>query len=733
MAKSGSREITVTNWDTLRFSWTAGTQSTANNTTSVSWKMELVAGSYGAISSGTPKVWSVTINGQTFSGTNTIGISNNTTKTLASGTVIIKHNNDGRKTFNYSFSQAFDITWGDAEQIGTKSGSGTGTLDTIARESTLATTYGTLGESLLLMITPKDSTFKHRIQYTCGSVTGYVAGSASTWTTETKIYWTPPLSLAQQNTTGTSVSIKFTLGTYTSGGTLVGGFPTTTITCAIPESVKPSCSLTLEDVNNIDDIYGSPVQGLSRIKITVNTTLAQGSPIASYVITADGKTYTTSPSTTPLLINAGSSPITATVKDKRGRTGTASYTMNVQAYNKPAVSKLTVHRCNSNGVENDQGEYARVTFSASVTPMSNKNTAAYRLRYKKTAETAWTDKYFTEVSNTYTVTDYEWLFAADGNSSYDVELIVTDRHHTSTTSTTVSTAFTLINFHESGTGLRFGGIAEKENLLQNDLNFRQAGNSYAFQPSAFSGDKGYTLLAVVKLTAVSVNAPIVFNINRRGADCPMIVYVRFANSSATTDPDLASITYEGDNYGAFMVKSATSTWKLYVDNTGGWSNPCLQDWYTTDNQSSRLTVEFPSEQATTLPQPYYRATPVKMQSLLDYIYPVGSVYISWSHVNPGTMFGGTWERISNAFLWACDADGTIGQTGGEKTHTLTVNELPSHSHGSVYSQHADNTKSYAWYTTAGSSVAYGAVETGGGAAHNNMPPYVQVSMWRRTS
>lgn len=732
MAKSGSIQVTATNWDSVKFSWTAGTQSTANNTTSVSWKMELLAGDYGFISSTASKNWSVTINGQKFSGTNTISINNNSTKTLASGTVTIKHNDDGTKTFDYSFSQEFNITWGDAQTIGTISRSYTGTLDTIPRESSLTVSNGTLGTALTFTINRADSTFKHRIQYTCGDASGYVAGSASTWTTATSISWTPPLSLAQQNTIGTSVSIKFTLGTYTSSGTLVGGYPTKTITCAIPASVKPSCSLTLEDVNNIDDIYGSPVQGLSRIKITVNTTLAQGSPIASYTITADGKTYTASPSTTPLLVTAGSSPITATVKDKRGRTGTASYTMNVQAYTKPAVSKLTVHRCNSDGTENDQGEYVKATFSASVTSLNSKNTATYKVRYKKTTDSAWTTQTIAAINNTYTVTNRELIFAADGNSSYDVELLITDAHNTSTVSTTVSTAFTLMNFHQSGTGIRFGGIAEEEKLLQNDLDLCQVGNRYTYSTTGTSGESGYIRMASIVITENSANWPVTFVLNQRYALSPMTVHMTLLSSS-DTDSTLSSFVYEGSNYGVFLVKNQPLIWDLYVQKSNGYDTVTIQDWYTSPNMDKRMTVTFPGNMVTTVPTPYYRATPAKLEGLLDYIYPVGSVYISWSHVNPGTMFGGTWTRITNAFLWACDAEGTIGQTGGEKTHTLTVNELPEHNHGSVYSQHANGPKAYAWYTESGTSVAYGSVSTGGGQAHNNMPPYVQVSMWRRTA
>lgn len=214
----------------------------------------------------------------------------------------------------------------------------------------------------------------------------------------------------------------------------------------------------------------------------------------------------------------------------------------------------------------------------------------------------------------------------------------------------------------------------------------------------------------------------------------MRVYVRFASSSTSVDPDLGSITYEGDNYGAFLVRAAASTWKLYVDNTGGWSNPCLQTWYTTDNQNSRISVEFPSEQVEALPTPYYRATPAVLRSILDAFMPVGFVLTLYSHADPNTMYPGTtWARISNAFLWAVDGNGDIGLTGGEKTHTLTVAELPNHAHGAVYSGSNPAEKTHSWLASGGSNMAYGSIAVGGGQAHNNMPPYVQVSIWRRTA
>jgi hypothetical protein len=146
----------------------------------------------------------------------------------------------------------------------------------------------------------------------------------------------------------------------------------------------------------------------------------------------------------------------------------------------------------------------------------------------------------------------------------------------------------------------------------------------------------------------------------------------------------------------------------------------------------RLSVTFIGEQASTVPTPYYKATPAMMRSLLDYIYPVGSIYMSYSHNDPAKLFGGTWVRITNRFLWACDADGDIGVVGGEKTHTLTVNELPQHNHGGTYTN-AGTARTHAWLASGGSAMGYDTVNTGSGAAHNNMPPYIHVSVWRRTA
>lgn len=650
----------------------------------------------------------------------------------------IPHNDDGTKTLSVSAWISHNAPLTSNEQSYSQK------LSTIPRASQPScVTYpnhtqnvGNFGDTISIHMNRKSSEFIHYIYYSYGTISWErIASRVENGTT-----WTIPLELMDQIPNVTSGSGTIHVETYQ--GTKYIGTKTCGFTATVPASVKPSCSIQVLDATDTKDKYGNLVKGLSKLYVKVTGKSAYSSPIAAYntsVYLGNGvSSYTGNEITTDILTGDGSSVVVrSSVTDNRKRTsGIAEASFPVLNYEKPQVTSLAVHRCDEDGNEDENGEFASVTFSAAISPLNNKNSAAYTLKYTNNTTGNETTVPLSDIAGDYSVTNYTKTFPADSGSSYNVQIVAKDDLATVPFGTSVSTAFTLYNCHNSGTGWAFGKVSEEENTLENALELRQIANSYAYQPSAFNGEKGYTLLAQISLNTLNVNAPIVFVINRRGALCPMTVYVRFASSSTTTDPDLGSITYDGDNYGAFLVKASTSTWKLYVDNTSGWSNPCLQTWYTTDNQNARLTVDFPSEQIAELPTPYYRATPAKMQSILDYIYPVGSIYLSYSHVNPATMFGGTWVRLENAFLWAVDGDGEIGLTGGEKTHTLTVNEMPSHHHGSTYSGSAGvvgEAYKYAWYLTSGDKMAYGTISTGGGKAHNNMPPYIQVSAWRRTA
>lgn len=125
-------------------------------------------------------------------------------------------------------------------------------------------------------------------------------------------------------------------------------------------------------------------------------------------------------------------------------------------------------------------------------------------------------------------------------------------------------------------------------------------------------------------------------------------------------------------------------------------------------------------------------------------HPVGSVYITISsYFNPADQWGGTWSKIAEGqCLIQSGSTYTLGSTGGESTHTLTHEEMPKHSHG-IYSVDSRNgnislKKPYVSYKDTGQTTTYisgimGTELTGSGKEHNNMPPYLAVNIWKRTS
>lgn len=130
------------------------------------------------------------------------------------------------------------------------------------------------------------------------------------------------------------------------------------------------------------------------------------------------------------------------------------------------------------------------------------------------------------------------------------------------------------------------------------------------------------------------------------------------------------------------------------------------------------------------------------ESMIDLIYPIGSIYITVNNVNPEVVIGGKWEQIKDTFLLASGDKHSAGSTGGEEEHTLTTQEMPKHNHmvclgdengGSLGGEYTAIKRECYDVMTNGWGDTTMLLTAGKNTAHNNMPPYLAVYMWKRIS
>lgn len=337
--------------------------------------------------------------------------------------------------------------------------------------SLLAAPNGTLGTALTLTVTKYNTAFTHTITYKCGNASDTVVSNASAASVSWGTSNGNTVALAAQNTAGKSVSVTFTIITY-SGGTEVGR-NTASCLMAIPNTVKPSVALSVADAAGLLATYGAYVQGKSKLTITATPTLAYGSPIKVYEIAADGKTYSSSPVTTDVLQGTGTLAITAKVTDARtypSDVTTANIT--VLPYSPPAVT-VTAYRCNSSGAADQEGAYMKFGFSAEISSLNSKNSATYSISYKAGSGAA------TKVTGSglsYTSA----VIACDVAQNWTIEVTVTDKLSSTVKAAVVPIAFTLMDFYNTGKGVAFGKVATRDG-------FDCAMPAYFSGPAAFSG------------------------------------------------------------------------------------------------------------------------------------------------------------------------------------------------------------------------------------------------------
>lgn len=348
------------------------------------------------------------------------------------------------------------------------------------------------------------------------------------------------------------------------------------------------------------------------------------------------------------------------------------------AYVPPRITSFIAYRVNDDGLEADDGTFCACSFVW----RTDKEPANAAFSYKRKSDSAWIPDKTISLSTTSGAIQEEILnanFSAD--TSYDIKVTVSDSLGSSYVTYSLMSARYVIDFLNGGKGVSFGKAAETENVAEFGWDIRdkfgtRVNNGLAMYTGA--GDDAIdpdTTLDELILT--NKNSPI----------SGKSVYIRttfHGSKSGTSDRAQIAIPYDEKMF----------VYRRYYKNKS-WSQ-----WYS---------------------------------SALD-AYPVNSIYISYSHTSPAELFGGTWTRIEDRFLWGCKSTESIGATSGESAHTLAVDEIPSHSHPFIstneYSSTSGGWNAPAWGPGSKTTAAITGF-TGGGAAHNNMPPYIQVSIWRR--
>jgi hypothetical protein len=433
---------------------TQNSQSTENNTSTVSYKFQIapIQTSWDWYDWNTTTInYTVTINGTKYTGTipNYDGYS---TVTLKSGTQTVTHNADGAKSISYSFS-VVDNT-GQSYTSGNASASGTLALTTIPRATTptlSATSVVANGSnSVTINVAPASSSFKHKVRYDFGSLTGQSSGvgigSGFSAQGDVSVTFTPPASLCNQIPSAKSGTLTIKLYTYTSSGTHIGT-KSITMTLTVP-TYTPTISNVALTGNGL--LSGAYVQGKSTLSVAITASSSYGATIKSYSATVDGKTYTSSSFTTGVL-SSGSKTVAIQITDSRGYgISYVSSAFTVYAYSAPTITEFSL-------VRQSDGTTVIATVKGSIAAVNNKNGKAITVTLNGVSKTI--------TSSAYTISGTATFTGLSTDATYTGTAKIQDSYTSVSKSAVVPTVEVTMDFHHSGKGIAMGKVAEKENLL----------------------------------------------------------------------------------------------------------------------------------------------------------------------------------------------------------------------------------------------------------------------------
>lgn len=385
----------------------------------------------------------------------------NTTTALTSQTVTVAHNSDGTGTCRIIGTFVLNGSYG-STSIGTMTIDKTLTLTKIPRASTIdAPASITTGSTLTVNITRANTSFSHKLKYIIGATTFAEAEMPVGDTSDSLVI---PHSWLNQLTSATLVLV---LSTY-SGSTEIGSV-SKHVALSVPSNAttNPSVSaLTATSSVTSGTFANLFVQGKTSVILSATASAGEGATIVSYTFSGPNISSTTSSNTatTGVLQSSGSLTYTVTVKNSRGVTASKTVTISSQPYAPPAISYVSVQRCDASGNLSEAGTYAKYTVNSAYSAVNNKNTRTVTVAYSSNGGTSYSSETTlqaaTDTAGSKTGVYGGGAFALAGE--YTIRFTIKDAYgaiHTATAP--LRSAARPINIGSNGKGVAIGGMSTK--------------------------------------------------------------------------------------------------------------------------------------------------------------------------------------------------------------------------------------------------------------------------------
>ncbi len=541
--------------------------------------------------------------------------------------------------------------------------------------------------------------------------------------------------------------------TTRSGGAVIGT-ETVRFQVTVPHTVLPNVSLVFTPTNPFNGLY---LKGVSSVTATAVASGVYNSTITSYSLVGNAKSVDTASMTTGALTTVGINTFTATVEDSRQNRRTVSNTITVTDYSKPVITNVSCKRTLANMSPNNDGTCITVSAEFYASSVPGNAIAASWVKYRRAGSTAWLPSGTEGIA----LTSDEPKILATGiglEYGYEVEFTLVDKVGQSTPYYGfVPPSTRLFDLRTTRAALGRLAATDKRFMLPEDWDiehkgqtlderFSRSDHTHGYAASNVAGGPANTLLGSYTYSG-GQQPPNYFGRNKVG--CLMMNTP--VNGNGNYKDWLIMDGYNGDDVG------------------GGTA-------FGVDRQSMRAFIMGSDAARTAWTRSAELVTTANMVNL---IYPIGSIYMSTSATNPGSLFGGSWERyaLGRVLVGVSEGEGEwyfAGQAGGAKYHTLTANEMPVHSHGQDAHNHGGGTggqssnhshrigsrvlndggmyvvdrqvTSAGYYGTETGAYTDGANadhyhgipaaqpgiwNNGSGWGHNNMQPYIAVYIWRR--